>query len=189
MSTLNIAEISPSASTLGPGNRFIIWVQGCPFNCKDCVSPNWIPLKQASLISIQKVANWIIDSSDLEGVTISGGEPFLQSSSLNTLIDLVKEKRPELSWIVFTGFKLKQLIWPEAEDFLKRIDVLISGLYIDKLNDGRGLRGSSNQEVHYLSEKYKDEKWYFEERKRDLEFQVDDSGVRMVGIPDAGFKW
>lgn len=186
---LNIAEITTNARSLGPGKRFALWVQGCPFNCKGCISQDWIPMKVASMIDIQQVARWIIESPGIEGISLSGGEPFLQGSALAELLEIVRSERPELNVIVFTGFKMEQLIWPEAEAFLKYIDVLIAGVYIEKLNDNKGLRGSSNQQIIHLSNRLLHQKDHFENGPRALEFQVDDSGVLMVGIPEKEFSW
>ncbi len=59
MTLLNIAEICPATRTLGPGQRFVIWVQGCCFNCCGCISPEWIPQEVANLVEPTMLAQRI----------------------------------------------------------------------------------------------------------------------------------
>lgn len=185
---LNLAAFHPNTTTLGPGKRFAIWVQGCPFQCKNCVAPNWIPFKIAHPTAVSKLAEFII-ASDIDGLTFSGGEPFMQADQLCLLIDLIRRERQDVNVICFSGFTLKQLIWTEAKKLLDRIDVLIAGPYIDKLNDNRGLRGSTNQEIHFLTSIFSDMGDYFESSNRKIEFCITDEGVLMTGIPERGFSW
>lgn len=186
--TLNVAQICPATRSLGPGKRFVVWVQGCPFNCAGCVSPDWIPLKAASVMPVQDLAGLILDAGDIEGVTISGGEPALQASGLARLLSIVKSARPHLSVIAFSGFTLEQLRRKSAAEagvgeFLEHLDVLIDGLYVSGLNDGRGLRGSSNQRVHFLTERYAALGEEFESRARAVEVHALSDGLLMVGVP------
>lgn len=179
---LNVAATCAQTYELGPGKRFGLWVQGCSFSCKGCIAPDWIPLKKADLIAIEKLAEQII-TSDTEGVSISGGEPFLQASKLSLLIELVWQQKPEITVIVFTGFSFKQLDWQEAHDFLKYIDVLKTGLYVEKKNDNKGLRGSSNQDFHFLTPRLKEHKSYFYHKKRHMEVHLQNKEALMVGMP------
>ncbi len=186
---INIAQLCPSSTTLGPGRRFVLWVQGCPFKCRNCISPEWIPMRTAQVMPVQELAEQILNQPEIEGLTISGGEPFLQGSALSELLAIVLAERPSLNVLVFTGFQLDALNWPEAQAFLQHIDVLIAGLYVEKKNDGRGLRGSRNQVVHYLTPRLEAHRYELEEAPRDLEFHIDDSGVLLVGIPEKNFQW
>jgi anaerobic ribonucleoside-triphosphate reductase activating protein len=186
--TLNIAQICPTTYALGPGKRFVIWVQGCPFHCPGCIAPDWIPLKTASIVRIQDLVQRIIASDDLEGITISGGEPALQASGLARLLYKVKAVRPNLSAIAFSGFTLEQLrkkavINTGITEFLNHLDVLIDGLYVKDLNDDLGLRGSSNQRVHFLTDRYKALKDSFESGPRQAEVHLLTGELLMVGVP------
>lgn len=186
---LNIAQICLESEALGPGKRFILWVQGCPFQCKGCISPDWIPFKKAMVFRAEDLAKQILCNPDLDGITISGGEPFMQAKGLSVLLEFVKAQNPELNVVVYTGFELEKLGWEAARQLLQYVDVLKTGLYIDKKNDNQGLRGSSNQRFHFLTDRLKSFSAYFLETDRTLEFHVDDSGVLMVGIPDRTFEW
>ena len=181
---LNIFDYSDGSRALGPGLRCIIWVQGCTFKCKGCTSPYGQELKENILVEIDSLAQSIVDNKNIEGITISGGEPFLQASKLVKLLEKLKAIRPKLNVIVFSGFELHELNWNEAKDFLKYIDVLIDGLYIERLNDNRGLRGSSNQKFHFLTDRLKVYKDEMEngERKGEIHLLQNSNIYHYIGI-------
>ena len=183
MEMLNIYHICNGSCALGPGKRYVIWVQGCLQSCKGCISPDSRPLVEKMLIGIDNMAADIIATKNIDGITISGGEPFLQATNLSSLLQIVKEKRPELNVLVFTGYTLEQLSSDKAKLFMTYIDLLIDGPYIDQLNDEVGLRGSSNQRFHYLTDRllpYKDE---MEKGGRSNEIVVTPDGTHIIGIP------
>ena len=186
---LNLAAMSPGTETLGPGRRFVVWVQGCPFRCEGCIAPDWIPLKKAHLMPIEYLAQQVIGMEDLAGITISGGEPMLQAGELATWLEIIQAERPELNVIVFSGFRSAQLRWEQAQRLLARTDLLVDGLYVRKKNDGMGLRGSSNQQFHFLTGRLLPFRESIEGARKSLEFQVQPDGVLMGGIPEAGFAW
>ena len=188
--TLNIAQLCPETRVLGPGKRFVIWVQGCPFRCAECVAPDWIPIQTNHLMSISELAERITAIKDLEGITLSGGEPMLQAQGLATLIRRVRKVKPDLSVIAFSGFTLRQL-QREAKlklaigEFLSLLDVLIDGLYRADLNDDLGLRGSSNQHIQFLTPRYRNRKAEFEQRTREIEIHTLENEMLLVGVPSA----
>lgn len=190
MTLLNVAEICPATHTLGPGQRFVIWVQGCCFNCRGCLSPEWIPQHPATLIQPQKLAELILSIPGTEGLTVSGGEPMLQATALSELFTHLRKQR-DLSIICFTGFTLTQLqAKPEFKNtqILSLIDVLIDGPYIPQLNDNQGWRGSSNQTIHFLTDRHLAEADLFNQRKRDVEIHLREQSALMVGVPPQGFS-
>lgn len=186
---LNIAELCPISEVLGPGRRFVFWVQGCPFNCKGCISPDWIPFKVANPTLVKDLANQILSTKDIDGISISGGEPFMQARQLVTLIDLIKSVNSKTNILVFTGFEIEQLVWPSAKELLNRIDVLIAGLYIDGLNDGKSLKGSSNQSIHFLTDRLLSSKNEILSARSKVELHIRNDGVLLAGIPQKEFKW
>jgi anaerobic ribonucleoside-triphosphate reductase activating protein len=178
---LNIASIIDSVSTLGPGRRFAIWVQGCPFSCKGCISADYIPFVKNQFIEIQTLANKII-ASDVDGITISGGEPFAQAGQLAKLLQIVLEQRPELNVLVFTGFSFSKLTGAGARALLGYVDLLITELFVEDLNTEIGLRGSDNQEFHYLTNKFLKYKDQIEKSPKRIETIVDGNMITHVGI-------
>lgn len=188
-SFLNIAEICPKCETLGPRERFVFWVQGCPFKCKGCISPEWIPFKVGHSVLVEDMAERIIQTKDISGITISGGEPFMQAQQLYLLLEILEKKRPELDVIVFSGFEKEQLVWKEAKKLLTKIDLLVAGVYIDSQNDGIGLRGSSNQNIYFFTQRLLPWKDEILGQRKGLELHVRRDGVLMAGIPQKNFKW
>ena len=179
---LNIFDFSEGSRALGPGLRCIIWVQGCPFKCEFCTSPEGLPIEDNILVEIDKLAENIINNVAIQGITLSGGEPFLQAAKLVKLIN--KIDKPELDLIVYTGYTLDKLNWQAAKDLLALTDVLIDGQYVEELNDNKGLRGSSNQVIHFLTDRLKQYKELFENCTRNVEIIVSDSYNKTIGVPN-----
>lgn len=180
---LNIYHICKGSRALGPGLRYVIWVQGCLQCCKGCISPQSRPMRVNELFSIDQLADDIISTRGIEGITISGGEPFLQAEQLTSLIERVQAARPELNVLVFTGYTIEQLSAKTGRFLLSHIDVLIDGPYIEELNDEIGLRGSSNQRIHFLTPRLLPFKEELEHGGRNNEIVVDPDGIQIIGIP------
>jgi anaerobic ribonucleoside-triphosphate reductase activating protein len=183
---LNIANIYIGTKALGPGNRAVIWVQGCPFRCPACYSPEWIPQIQANNYSPAELAELITSHGDIDGVTISGGEPMLQSSNLLLLLKELKKLKPHYTFILYTGFKKEYLQRLPADDsrrnLLGELDVLIDGVYIEQLNNNQGLKGSSNQKIWHLSQRLID--FNFETEPRKNEIFIKNGEIHFIGVPD-----
>jgi anaerobic ribonucleoside-triphosphate reductase activating protein len=184
---LNVAATVDATQALGPGLRAVVWVQGCCFNCPGCISPEWIPKRLARLVRPEELAVELLARQDIGGLTFSGGEPMLQAAGLARLVQTARQQR-DLSVISFTGFTLEQLRqkqekMPGVTEYLGEIDVLIDGLYLAGKNDNRGMRGSANQRVHYLSGRMRD--YDFERQSRQSEIQIGDGYAFLVGVPSA----
>lgn len=80
----------PRTQALGPFLRYAIWVQGCNKCCPGCISPDARPLDGGYAVEVEKLVHDILSQPDIEGITISGGEPFLQQVALCELIDAVR---------------------------------------------------------------------------------------------------
>ena len=73
----------------GPGVRYIVFMQGCPLRCLYCHNPDSWKLKDGNRLSVRSVVNRIkpyLNYIKTGGVTISGGEPLLQSKFVLKLI-------------------------------------------------------------------------------------------------------
>ena len=181
---LNLLDIERNGTrSLGPGLRYAIWTQGCPFNCPHCITPEGRPVVAAKLIDTVQLANDIIINKNINGITISGGEPFLQAASVAALLNKVRDSRPELNVIIFTGFLKENLLSKDAISVLSMTDLLIDGQYIDKLNDGVGLRGSSNQRLHFLTDRLLPFQKELQFGKRQVEININNNNIDAIGIP------
>lgn len=151
---LNTYHLESRINSLGPGLRYGIWVQTCKFACKGCLVPDSWHKNKGKLVPIHYIAEQIIKDKDLEGITISGGEPLLQTLKLTELLNSIREIRPELNVVVYTGYQIAEAAQSFGENFLKfcmYIDVIIDGLYDSKQPASDGIRGSKNQNIYLLS--------------------------------------
>ncbi len=184
---LNVAATYTGTRALGPGKRSAVWVQGCPFSCPDCIAPEWIPIRPARQVTPADLLVELFADPHVAGLTFSGGEPMLQASGLAELARLARLER-EVDIICFTGYTLSQLQKSPpnqgVRQLLAEVDVLIDGQYVTALNDNLGLRGSSNQRVHHLTQRLSGHD--FESEPRRVEIQVQDGSLWFVGIPPVG---
>ncbi|MFF6951135.1 4Fe-4S single cluster domain-containing protein [Streptomyces iakyrus] len=183
---LNIADAA-TTRVLGPGLRAAVWVQGCPFRCQGCMAPQWIPRRRAHLVSTEDLAERLLALPGLRGLTFSGGEPMEQAAGLASLCARVRSRSPGFDVICFTGYRLTRLRRdppaPGVAELLAQVDVLIDGPYVAALDDGIGLRGSSNQTVHHLTERLLDHADELARAPRSAEVLVRGDDVVITGVP------
>ena len=187
---LNIYMKHSCTEALGPGKRYALWVQGCPFRCKGCLAPDTLPLEGGERVLVSDLAKEIIQASnDLDGITISGGEPFLQAAPLSELIRLVRSEW-NAGVIVYSGFTFQQLSQINSlsqkyqfDLLLNQVDLLIDGQFIENKNDGLSLRGSANQQVIALTERYQDEIGIYGKQGRKVEMVIKGQAYDLIGVP------
>lgn len=180
---MNVSRIYYPVHTLGPGERVGIWLSGCVHQCEFCISPELRKSENGRQMAVHEILR-IINSipNQPKSFTISGGEPFFQADELSELLCALSDINDDI--IVFTGYVLNDLIAMNHLSVNKALDkctVLIDGPYIHNLNDGKGLRGSSNQQIHIFrnSERYGDlEQW-----KRGVQGVRFGNSFLNIGIP------
>jgi anaerobic ribonucleoside-triphosphate reductase activating protein len=157
MTALRISRVEPRCDVLGPGTRFVVWVQGCPLRCRGCVAPGSLSFDGGHDVEIGELADRILAEPELAGVTFSGGEPFAQAEGLAALVRLVRAVRPEFSVMSYSGFTLERLQrrgTPPQRDLLDLLDILVDGPYRQELHGALRWRGSSNQRINLLSDRH-----------------------------------
>jgi len=146
---LRLFGVVSESITDGPGLRYAIFTQGCPHYCPGCHNPESHSFTEGYLVSEEKVIEDIFRNPLLDGVTFSGGEPFMQAEELSAVASAVKEKG--LSVICFSGYTYEELIELSGDrkgyaELLGNIDILIDGRFeIDKKSMNLRFRGSWNQ--------------------------------------------
>lgn len=157
---INIHSIIPFSSVNGPGNRLVIFFQGCDLKCQGCFNSGTHSFDDMDLYHPGDVFQRYL-RQDIEGVTISGGEPFYQAIGLLSLLKLAKESYG-LSTIVYTGLayeRLKKI--REYRLCFNFIDVLIDGRYEESKKETTLLaRGSSNQKFYFFTNRYRQTNLY-----------------------------
>jgi anaerobic ribonucleoside-triphosphate reductase activating protein len=177
---INIHSVINSSRVNGPGDRFVIWTQGCRKGCKNCYNPETWSHYKNNLIPIDEIFESIKNSS-ATGVTISGGDPFEQPEELFYLLTKIKQLDLSDGVIVFTGFTIDEIrVREELNKSLDYIDVLIDGLYIEEKRISSGLAGSSNQEFYFLTDKISRDKIVI-----DQEVEIHSLGelIQITGFP------
>ena len=135
-----------SSKASGKGNRYVIWTQGCSILCKECFNPQTHSFTDGFDISVPTLVKSIIDAN-VDGVTITGGEPFDQKRELYKLVRLIRQKT-NLNIIIYSGYNY---IFLSSNRLCKKIidlsDAIIAGQYDMTKRIQHSLYGSSNQEV------------------------------------------
>ena len=142
-------------SVLGPGKRAVIWVQGCSVGCRGCIIPESWRRSDGEAVSTEDLVRWVFRQQDIEGVTLSGGEPMEQPVPLARLADALGGHG--LGIVCYSGYTLEHLLQRGSKaqrDLLTRIDLLIDGPYVEGLHAPLLWRASSNQRLIPLSDRY-----------------------------------
>lgn len=118
----------------GPGIRYVVFMQGCPLKCKYCQNRDTWDINIGKTYSVDEVLNKILRiksyiNSSNGGVTISGGEPLLQSKFLIELFKKLKENRIHTALDTAGSVKINDSI----KKLLKVTDLVILDIkHIDK---------------------------------------------------------
>lgn len=124
----------------GPGLRYTIFAQGCEHNCSGCHNPHTHDIMGGKMYEIDDILSEINDNPLLDGVTFSGGEPFLQPAEF---LEIARQIPDNLNIYCFTGYLF--------EDLLKRRDIVVQQLIseIDVLVDGPFIESERSIELRF----------------------------------------
>lgn len=143
----------------GEGIRTVIWTQGCSHNCKGCHNPETHDFDDGVLIDIEEIKEELDNLTFQDGITLSGGDPFMQPEAC---LEIAKyAKKIGLNVWSYTGFTFEQLkkmslAKPVILELLKNIDVLIDGKFIlEEKSYDLAYRGSKNQRIIDVSKSLK----------------------------------
>ncbi|MFH1562957.1 MAG: 4Fe-4S single cluster domain-containing protein [Nitrospirota bacterium] len=153
--TLLIHSKLASSRANGPGERAVIWLQGCPFRCAGCFNPELRKPKAGKEIGVNELFEWLSNINGISGLTLSGGEPTEQIPALLPFLKRIREKTT-LSVLLFSGRSIEQITsLSGGNKLLSLVDVLIDGRYDpDRANPPGILPSSSNQKIHFLTNRY-----------------------------------
>lgn len=175
------------SSVNGPGRRVVVWLQGCTLGCRGCWNPLTHSFDHADNETPHTLAEWILGQtrieSGIEGVTFSGGEPMQQAPDLARTIAEVKQRSPQLSFGMFTGYNLAELesgrfrfrqlpptggespsaVWIDDPavasarwaEIRTFLDFSVAGRFQEsKLDRTTPMRSSTNQRLHLFTGRY-----------------------------------
>ena len=146
-------EVVENEHLYGPGKRLLLFTQGCSLRCKGCTNQHLWEFGKGIDVTIEEILN---QCTDLDGITLHGGEPLDQA---NVLVELIRKlKQQGKTIILFTGYIFKELNKVQKQAWLSS-DMVISGRYEEQnRNIYLQFRGSTNQKVFTHKGKYKDYK-------------------------------
>ena len=170
-----------------------MWFQGCRLRCRGCISQDtWHAATPADQVPVREVLDWIAGCGPVDGLTISGGEPFDQPAALSALIRgfrarfsaVVTGSGVPTDVLVYSGYSAARLhrVHPQ----LWRLpDAVVSGPYVAG-RPGDARRGSGNQQVHTHSRLGQDRYGSGADPVGGLQVEVAGGAVWMIGIPREG---
>ncbi len=156
--TLRVFRIYHNSVIEGPGRRSVLQVAGCLIRCEGCFVPETHSITGGVEMRTGDVIERLLapEGEPRDGVTILGGEPFLQPEGLLALMRMLKRRGEHIT--LYTGHTLEQLnargeavIW----QILELTDILIDGPFVKALSDNAGeWLGSTNQRIRYHPSQY-----------------------------------
>jgi anaerobic ribonucleoside-triphosphate reductase activating protein len=145
--------VEPRSRANGPGARFVVWLQGCSLGCPGCFNPGTHDAAGGREVPVAELAAQLAATPGIEGLSLSGGEPLQQPAAAAALLDAARGRG--LSTLAFSGYSIEEIrALPGGPEVLARLDVLIDGRYVAGERLATGLRGSGNQRIHLLTERY-----------------------------------
>ena len=182
-SILKLAAFLPHSRANGPGLRSVLWVQGCSLRCEGCFNPDFQSFQGGYESAVTEVTALLLTQPGTEGVSFSGGEPFAQAAALAEVAEAVRAAGKGV--MIFTGYDaatLRASRNPGARRLLAAADLLAAGPYRRDLPQRHPLLASTNQELVYLTERYRG----VELGPRRSEFRIGaDGSVSVTGFPVA----
>lgn len=185
---LRIARLHHPVHALGPGTRFGIWVQGCSIGCDGCMATDTWPSEAGHEVAVEDVVAQVTAATPLDGVTISGGEPFEQPEALEALVAgltaLRRRRGTDFDILCFSGLPQRRLE-RDHPAILSGLDALVPEPYLASAGRGSGVGGSANQRTVLLSDRART-RYARSAGAVPLQVLHDQAGVTLIGTPRPG---
>lgn len=149
--SMKIAGTVQDSIVDGPGLRFVVFTQGCPHRCTDCHNPETHDAMGGNEMSVSEIVEEMKKNPLTDGLTLSGGEPFIQADDCAAVADAAKASGLDV-W-TYTGWTYEELLdIAEYDEGVSRLlditDVLVDGRFEQKKRTLElKFRGSSNQRI------------------------------------------
>lgn len=136
------------------------------FHCKECFNPETWDFEGGKEYTkeTQQTILKLIEPEYITRFSVLGGEPLEPQNyfELAKLINLIKQKRPDIKIWIYTGYTYENLVSKEStylEYILNNIDVLVDGQFQeDKRDLTYPFAGSTNQRAINMQESRKQNK-------------------------------
>lgn len=156
---IRLAGVIHDSIVDGPGLRTVVFTQGCYHNCSECHNKHTHDIHGGYEMNIEELASSIASTKLQKGITISGGEPFLQPHQVLYLILYIKKLKPTLDIWIYSGYTIEELLdtnnlnYKLNLEILSNADVLVDGKFNKHLKDVDLIfKGSSNQRIINLKD-------------------------------------
>jgi anaerobic ribonucleoside-triphosphate reductase activating protein len=147
--SIRVGGVEPESIVDGPGFRYTLFVQGCHFRCPGCHNRHLQTFDGGRDMSVAAVLGAIQANPLLDGLTLSGGDPFTQAAPCAALAEQVRARG--LSVVTFTGYLWEDLLASRREDWRRLLaasDIIVDGPFVmEKRDIGLRFRGSANQRL------------------------------------------
>jgi anaerobic ribonucleoside-triphosphate reductase activating protein len=140
MEQVRIAGILSSSFVNGDGARYVVFTQGCRHHCDGCQNPETWDFSGGAEIDPKEIAEDFKKRRLLDGITLSGGDPFFQQEECVRLIRLLESVNV---WI-YTGFEYEEI---KDTELAKLADVIVTGKFVKELACENKMYGSTNQKI------------------------------------------
>ncbi len=148
---LRVFRIYHGSVVEGPGRRSVAQLSGCDRRCAGCFAVETWPMDSGVEMKVSEVVERVLDpvGDPRDGVTVLGGEPFLQPTGLLSLVTALKAHGQHVT--LYSGYTLEELLSRSdtvIDQILGLADILIDGPFVKELSGDAGeWRGSTNQRV------------------------------------------
>lgn len=146
-----IADYKPFNFVDGEGVRCSLYVSGCHLHCQGCFNERAQSFTYGFLYSKELEETIMQDLAQpyVQGLSLLGGEPFLNLQICLPLVRRMKEELPQKDLWVWTGYRFEKLQQhPLQKELLSYVDVLIDCPYIEAQKTlNQSFYGSKNQRM------------------------------------------
>lgn len=192
---IRINRVAHTVFSLGPGQRVVLWVQGCSRRCPGCASTDTWDYNAGENIDVESLSKMLIRiilDNNITGLTITGGEPVDQAESLMLLLKFfnneVNEKIKDrvVDVLMFSGYTMNEIneICP---NLLTELTAMVCGKYDQTRPRTNCLVSSDNQELVIIDKQFEDiYDEYLAKNDVPIQFKLDSSGITFAGMPNSG---
>lgn len=125
----------------GYGIRYVIFCQGCAHHCVGCQNQETWDLKGGKEVSVEELVKDISKHKHIDGITLSGGDPFFQQEECVSLLNLLPKN---LDVWIYTGFKYEDI---KDTQLAQMADYIVDGKFEQDKKVAGKMYGSSNQRI------------------------------------------
>jgi len=131
--TIRLFGLVPDSIVDGIGYRTAIFTQGCHHGCEGCHNPDSHDPAGGTLWMLDDVESKFSANPLLDGITLTGGEPFEQAAACGELAR--RARRKGLSIWIYSGYTYEELFRMAQKNLDVKVlldegDILVDGKFV-----------------------------------------------------------